>query len=587
MPVIPPRTTPVLLASIAWCAACVGAIVLTMGPLAVPGIGLSISHPSRPFMAAIVLLAGALATRRDVVGLLRDLSQSALPYVATLVMTGALVAGLLLARAAVNVGGADSAGYLLQAQRWRQGAVRQPLPLSVPGMPGAWPQSSLGTRPDATGTATVPTYPPGLPWLEAVALATGGQAWAVRGLPLVASLAALLGLWALARPRVGAAGAALATVALASVPTFLYQALQPMSDVSALACWLIALALAARPSALAIGGASLATWLAVLVRPNLAPLALVVVAQAWLAPGRQTRPVRAAVIGMTTVAGVAAVALVQWRLYGSPMQSGYGSASELFAWAHIAPNLRLYPGWVLESSSPAFVVALVAGASWWIVRSLQDRQAWPPVAMALATLALYLVYAPFDSWSYLRFILVPLAILPVGAGAILPVREGRAARAWQFPLFGACVLLVAIPNLQQARRLTVFAVRDREFRYQAAGDYVRTQLPAAAIVVATQHSASAAYYGHRPVVRPDLLTPEAFTALLAWARAEHRPLAFVLDEDEPAVLRRRFGDAGVAALDWPPRAEVGRPVATRVWVDGDREAYLAGGRVRTTRITGR
>jgi hypothetical protein len=61
----------------------------------------------------------------------------------------------------------------------------------------------------------------------------------------------------------------------------------------------------------------------------------------------------------------------------------------------------------------------------------------------------------------------------------------------------------------------------------------------------------------------------------------------VLDEAASAALRQRLGAAGLAALDWPPRAEVGRPVVTRVWVDEDREPYLSGGRVRTVRITGR
>jgi hypothetical protein len=57
----------------------------------------------------------------------------------------------------------------------------------------------------------------------------------------------------------------------------------------------------------------------------------------------------------------------------------------------------------------------------------------------------------------------------------------------------------------------------------------------------------------------------------------------VLDETEPAVLRARFGALGTTALDWPPRAEIGRPVATRVWVDADRQTYLDGGRIRVLR----
>ncbi|BCS35651.1 hypothetical protein TBR22_A48850 [Luteitalea sp. TBR-22] len=580
------RPAATLLASLAWCAACIAAIVVVMGPLSVPAIRLSISDPTRPSAVAALLLIAAIALRRSLAGLLDDLSRSVVPYAATLVLAGALMAALLGVRGATNVGGADSAGYLLQARRWLHGQVRQPLPLVVPGLPGAWPQSTLGTRPDPHGTGTVPTYPPGLPWLEALALAAGGEALAVRGLPLAAALAALLGLWALARPRVGPAGAAFAVVTLASLPTFLYQALQPMSDVPALAGWIVALALAGRRSGAALAGASIATLVTILVRPNLAPLALPVAWQAWTSSSPRRPAARALAIGASTIAAVVIVALVQWRLYGSPTQSGYGSASELFALSNVASNLRLYPGWILESCGAATVLALVAGLAWWSVQAVRQPQARPPIAMALLTLVLYLVYAPFDSWSYLRFILVPLAILPVGAGALLATREDCRAPRWRFPVFAVAVLVVVLPNLVQARRLTVFSVRQREFRYQAAGEFVRSQLPATAIVVATQHSASAAYYGQRPVVRADLLTPDAFAALVNWARAARRPIAFVLDEAEPAMLRQRFGEQGPAALDWPPRAEVGRPVATRVWVDEDREPYRAGGRVRTTRITG-
>ena len=93
---------------------------------------------------------------------------------------------LLSTHGAVNVGGADSAGYLAQAARWRDGQLRVPLPLAIPGIADPWVQTGLGLRPVAAGDATVPTYPPGLPWLEAVALRLGGESLpcaACRGWP--------------------------------------------------------------------------------------------------------------------------------------------------------------------------------------------------------------------------------------------------------------------------------------------------------------------------------------------------------------------------------------------------------------------
>ena len=205
--------------------------------------------------------------------------------------------------------------------------------------------------------------------------------------------------------------------------------------------------------------------------------------------------------------------------------------------------------------------------------------------MLVAVIGLYLVYIPFDSWTYLRFVLVPLALAPLGAAYPLRVLQESRLRRWTFPVTMVVLLAVALPNLRLARELTVFNVRAREFRYVAAGRFVAEQLPATAVIVAVQHSASAPYYSGRPVIRPDLLAPEAFSTLVDWADRERRPLVFVLDESEPATLRHRFGEATMAALDWPPRAEIGRPIATRIGSATDRDAYRAGGRIRTTRIT--
>ena len=48
---------------------------------------------------------------------------------------------------------------------------------------------------------------------------------------------------------------------------------------------------------------------------------------------------------------------------------------------------------------------------------------------------------------------------------------------------------------------------------------------------------------------------------------------------EEPQFRSRFGGSGVAALDWPPMAEVGGQV--RVYRPSDRERYRTGGNVRT------
>ena len=62
----------------------------------------------------------------------------------------------------------------------------------------------------------------------------------------------------------------------------------------------------------------------------------------------------------------------------------------------------------------------------------------------------------------------------------------------------------------------------------------------------------------------------------------YSPIA--IDDAEVDVFRGRAAGASIAALDWPPRAEIGRPLTTRVWLASDRQAYREGRQVPTVRI---
>src|SRR6185436_12661311 len=97
--------------------------------------------------------------------------------------------------------------------------------------------------------------------------------------------------------------------------------------------------------------------------------------------------------------GCAIVAMTQYTFYGSPLASGYGSLSALFAFSHVAPNLGRYLGWLFSTHTAA--VALVLLAPWLLPGWLSALC----LAMFFANLALYVPYVVFDDWSYLRFLL--------------------------------------------------------------------------------------------------------------------------------------------------------------------------------------
>ena len=177
------------------------------------------------------------------------------------------------------VGGSDSYGYVSQAETWAQGrmSVLEPRVLSMP-----WPNSESTMIPFGyrmsrkTPGALVPKYPPGLPLVMAAFRKLAGRDGPFFVVPVLGALSVWL-TFLLGRSIAGPSAGALAAVLLAASPTFLFQVTQPISDVPAMAWWLAAITLLIRPTDLHVAASGAAASLAVLTRPNLAPMVVVVV----------------------------------------------------------------------------------------------------------------------------------------------------------------------------------------------------------------------------------------------------------------------------------------------------------------------
>ncbi len=501
-----------------------------------------------------------------------------------LLLGGLLAAVGLLAFefGADSVGGSDSAGYLLQAQRWRAGEIRQPLPLTgLPVADHAWVQTPLGFRPAPGGDATVPIYPPGWP-LVLAAVSAFGQDFAVRMAPAAAALLALVAMYALARAWQRPVAALAAVSAYASTTPFLFQALQPMSDVPALAAWLTAFAAATRPGQAGLVTCGAAVACAIAIRPNLAPLALSVAWMAWSssAPAHRTRRALSALVpALATAIGYA---LWQRTLYGSVWQSGYGTASELFSASHVWPNLLRQLDWIGTVHGAPGLLLLAVGASGCASRATLPR---PLLTAGLTVWLIHLAYLPFDDWTYLRFVLLPLAVLTLAATSVVDRLTTRIARPGvAAATFLALAAAVIATNADRATRLGVFEMHRAEARYRLAATFVRTHTPPDAVVLGAQHSAAVVTYAGRAVIRLDLLQPTDAVVLLDRLRADGRPVVSVLDDEERVDVSSRFGSIEALRLDWPPRARIGRPARTRIWFLDDRRAHRAGERYATTPV---
>ena len=316
----------------------------------------------------------------------------------------ALVIGALVV-AAVRwgswvAGGSDSYCYVHQAERWAevirglaQGHVTglqvpEPLALDAPWADAGRAFAPAGHVPSPTvAGAIVPICPAGLSIAMAPLVAVGGPRAAFFVLPLFAAM--LVAATSVVGARFGARVGVLSSVLVAVSPIVLYQAIQPMSDVPAAALWMVAVAAVtgtSRRSSL-VGG--LATSAAIVMRPNLLPLGLAIGVFLLVRPERtwRERLRMAATYAICCAPGCVIVAITQHAFYGSPLASGYGSLSALFAMSHVAPNLGRYLGWLWSTHTAAVALALLA--PWllpgWLTALLSDDVSREPRALRACT----------------------------------------------------------------------------------------------------------------------------------------------------------------------------------------------------------
>jgi len=565
------------------------------------GVSLRVHRPW-PLTGAALLAAAAAAVaaaRSGGVGTLVGDAQTAwagrtrvAPWIAACAASAALVAGLVWGT--WSAGSADAYGYVSQALSWTRGELSSPQPLAAaaPWHDAAWTLSPLGYRPATVPGAIVPTYPPGLPLSMAAAAAIGGFSAVFWIVPFAGAAAVWLTYLVGRRLASDTCGAA-AAVLLAASPVFLYQLVQPMSDVPVTAWWLGALLCVTigRP---ALAGTCAAG--ALLTRPNLAPLAI------WLSAGvvsgsfRHTRSPSGALraLGAFAVPLTVATGFLLWlnnHWYGTPLGSGYGSAAELFSLAHVPINISRYPRWLIATQTPLIVMGLLAPAAAW--RGWSDaagggRGRVPAMLFALGFIAIvfgsYLAYSPFDEWWYLRFVLPALPLMLILTSTVLLGLAERIPAWLRVPVVVLVLTALATHYVATARDRQVFELQELESRYVAAGRYAARHLPAGAVLLSIQESGSLRLYGGRTTIRFDFLGPQGLDAAVQYLQQSGHPPYFALEAWEETQFKEQFAKAsGLGRLDWPPVAEVGHPVKVRFYDPRDRQRFQDGGTVTTFR----
>jgi Dolichyl-phosphate-mannose-protein mannosyltransferase len=471
-----------------------------------------------------------------------------------------LTAALGITFGTFTAGGADSYGYVSQADLWLQRTliIDEPLADEAPWRNANWTLTPFGYRPGDRRGTMVPTYSPGLPMVMAAFKAMGGPNAVYYVVPLLGALTVWL-TFVLGRRLAGPLAGLLAATALLASPAFLFQLMWPMSDVPTAAWWLLAILLAIRGTTWSFAAAGLAAAVAVLTRPNLVVLVVPLLAFVVTHPTRMRDRYRAAaVFTCAMLPGAIGVGAINRYLYESAFNSGYGSFSTIYASEHFWPNLLNYAAWLLRTQTPFICLGAAAPL---LFHRRRDSEARSIAVLSLAfsafVVASYLWYTPYSDWTYLRFLLPAFPLmLALAASVFVLIVPGRPQ--WKVPAVTALAATLAIWGVWVGR--SAFHVRADEARYVAAGR-IGAGLPDNAVILSNQHSGSLRYYAGRITMRFEWLDPDMYVPALEYFDRLSRPVYVVLDDWEREIFRSRY--AAVSDLSWldrPPLLLAGQRV---------------------------
>ena len=522
-------------------------------------IPLSVRGAFRPAVIAVISAAAALhlldAWRWRIWSRAAVWLAGAPPILAALVAVGVLLTGVVYGTKAA--GGSDVYGYVSQANLWLKGTLvlRQDFIASMPWPNAAWSFSPLGYRPADFEHTIMPTYAPGTALLMALAQWAAGSCGPYLVGPLCGAALVFL-TYRLGTKAADSIVGLIAACCVATSPAVIFMTNWPMSDVPAATFWTAALLAATSARATGALGAGVACGMAIAIRPNLAPLAAIpalLLFTATASVGVRLRLVALFAFGLAPF-----VAFVAWlfnHLYGSPLRSGYGDLSDLYAWSFIPQNVRLYTAWFYETQGP-LAFAVVASPALLLWRRAPDaRVRLLLFVFALLLFGMYLVYAPFEVWTYLRFLLPAFPVVFILATDVvreLTARARPATRAIALVLF---TVGTAGFGLSQSDARNVLGLGEGEQKFADVGRYVGNALPEKAVVYAQQHSGNVRFYGNRLTLRFDIMDPDWLDRSFEHLRgAGYVPYLLLEDWEVPQFRQRFAGQRAVTLLDRQPLA---------------------------------
>ena len=445
------------------------------------------------------------------------------------------------------LGGSDTYGYVSQADLWLRGSLKidQAFALSAP-----WPDAPSAFAPighvpsPRDNRFIVPVYSPGLPIMLAIAKSVAGQTAMFWVVPLCAALL-VVATYEFGRRiesrQVGLIGAWL----VATSPVVVAHALITMTDVPVAAAWTAAFCLLIGTTRRASVGAGLLASVAIMIRPNLAPLAAVMVLRYGLdlraSSTRRRAVLQGTLFSLAVLPGAIGVAVTNQTLFGSPLYSGYGAVTDLFVLSDVVTNLRNYLGWFVEAHTPIALIGMGAMAiplrSVW--PSCRDRRMFAVVGAFVAVLwTIYCLWGVFDSWWFLRFLLPSLPFIMLGVGASV-MALARAAPSVLRPAVIVGVIVLGVMQFKFAVDHRVFEVKMAEGRNVDVARMARQLTRPGSVLISFKHSGSLRYYAGRMTINYANLESTSLDPAVDWLIANALHPYLLVEDDEVSDFRER------------------------------------------------
>jgi hypothetical protein len=507
----------------------------------------------------------------------------------------ALVIGLTIRYNTFAAWATDSGAYVSAGHAWASGELFTPATFVfwAPWVGDGQVEFPLGhVQGPIKGTITG-QYPLGYPLLIAAALKLSGGSWMAPH--LVSPLLAGVLVWCafvLGRQMMTPWAGAMAALLVGATPVVFGHAIMPFSDVPAAAFWAVAWVMSLRAGRGAAAAAGAAAAMAVMIRPNLAPIALVLAATVGVSErgGWKHAATRVAAFGLLGMLGPLLVLWSQAALYGDPLQNGYRvPLSHFFSLERVPYNAGLYPRMLAELHTWIAFAGLfyVPFALRGIRANAATYQRGVIAASALAIIAvnyaLMLPYLTYVGWYWLRFLLPALVAMFVLLAAGADHLRLRLAQRW--PRVAVLALAPALvvawageEHLDEPVGYERIAMTER---------YLAEVLPPNAVIMTISHGGAWSVATGRPTIRLDLLAADQLDRAVAdLLRRGHHPV-FVFDVAiEGNEFTHRFKQARLGRLIWPARAEVTSSSSVVYYDLRDREAFLSGDRWATDVLVG-